>query len=138
MTRTALSSAINGGAKKLYCEYSDGVHDIWAKTFNEPLLAQWLFLQRKGATVGVANSLPKNHVTKNTRDVYAVTCGNDVSSIFSTLVPGRSYTLSVFDARGVQVKKAVIDGSSSSKIAVKKMLDAGQGVKWVRVTLPVQ
>ena len=133
ITSAALSSAINGGAKKLYCEYTDGVHDIWAKTYNEPLLAQWLFLQQKGATVGVAKSRLVKTTVKNTRNVHKVMGGNDVPSIFSTLAPGRWYSLRVFNARGVQMQKAVIDASASSKIAVQKMVEATPGVKWVQI-----
>ena len=133
MNRTALSTAISGGAKKLYCEYTDGVHDIWAKTFNEPLLTQWLFLQRRGAVAEGLKNIRRNNAARNNGGVYMVINGNDVSSLFSTLKPGNRYNLSMFDARGVRMKTAVFDASSSSKKIVEKMLDDGQGVKWVRV-----
>lgn len=133
MTRTALSTAITGGTKKVYCEYTDGVHDIWAKTFNEPLLAQWLFLQQKSAVVGVANDRLMNTVAGKENGIYAAINGSDVQSIFSKLTPGRRYNLSVYNARGVQIKKAVIDATPSSKSALQKILNVTKGIKWVRI-----
>jgi hypothetical protein len=133
MTRTSLSSAINGGTKKLYCEYTDGVHDIWAKTFNEPLLAQWLFMQQKGAVVGVIERPIIRNTVSNTHGVHRAVNGNDVPSIFLTLAQGKRYSLCIFNARGVQIKKTVIDASASSKSAVQKMVEATPGVKWVHL-----
>ena len=46
-SRCFRAAAIDSGAKKLFCEYTDAQHDIWTKTYNEPLVHRWLFKQVK-------------------------------------------------------------------------------------------
>jgi lysophospholipase L1-like esterase/dienelactone hydrolase len=47
ITRDTLATQIGSGATKLYGEYTNGGHDIWTDTYNDPLLAEWLFKQVK-------------------------------------------------------------------------------------------
>jgi hypothetical protein len=132
MTRAALLSAIDAGTKKLYTEYTDGSHDIWTKSYNDTLLAHWLFLQHKTAvhTIDVAGMSRKSAASKS---VFPIFSGSSVSALFAGLKSGQQYELCIFDARGVMTGKIPVGVSSSSQDAVKKSLATAAGMRWVAV-----
>jgi hypothetical protein len=133
ITRAALSSAINAGAKTLYGEYTDGAHDIWTKTYNDPLLAQWLFLQHKSPAVHTIEVSELSRNAAASKNVYPVYNGSNISFLFAGLKAGQQYELRVFDARGVMTGKFSVAASPASQNAVKKSLATATGMRWVAV-----
>jgi len=136
ITRAALLSAIDAGAKKLYAEYTDGSHDIWTSSYNDTLVARWLFLQYKTPS---AHTVRSSTVKGNRVTVLPVFNGCNVSRLFASLNPDQHYEFRVFDARGVMTGRFLLDASTVSRNTVKKMLTTTAGVRWVTVrTIAVQ
>jgi poly(3-hydroxybutyrate) depolymerase/lysophospholipase L1-like esterase len=132
MTRAALLTAIDGGAKKLYGEYTDGQHDIWTNSYNDTLVARWLFLQRKASvnTISSSGAIANRRATKAVMPVFN---GSNVTLLFAGIKSGERCEFRVFDARGVLTGKIFVDASPASQNAVKKILATTAGMRWVTV-----
>jgi hypothetical protein len=137
MTRAALLSAIDGGAKKLYAEYTDGSHDIWTKSYEDTLLSHWLFLQQKTPTVHTAASAGTTAGRICKSKVKPVFNGCNVMELFSGLTPGQEYEFRVFDSRGVLTHRFQADASPASRNYAQKMLAGAAGLQWVTVRMKV-
>ena len=133
MTRAALLSAIDGGAKKLYAEYTDGNHDIWTKSYEDTLLAHWLFLQQKTPSVHTIMASALQGCRLLPSAVLPVFNRCNVSMLFAGLTPGQHYEFRVFDARGVMTGRFLLDASPASRNTMKKMLATTAGVHWVEI-----
>jgi poly(3-hydroxybutyrate) depolymerase len=133
ITRAALLSAIDGGAKKLYCEYTDGQHDIWTNSYNDQLVAHWLFLQHKTPAVHTIEVTALSGKPAASKIVFPVFGGNSISALFAGLKNGHEYEFRVFDARGAMTGKFSVDASPASRNAVKKVLATTAEMRWVAV-----
>lgn len=134
MTRAALLSAIDAGAKKLYAEYTDGSHDIWTKSYNDTLVAHWLFLQYKtpASHTVVSSGVPGGRFVQRPA-ALPVFNGCNTAVLFDDLKPGLLYEFRVFDARGVMTGRFRADASTASRDNVKKILADEAGIQWVTV-----
>jgi acyl-CoA thioesterase-1 len=133
ITRAALTSAIDSGAKKLFCEYTDAQHDIWTKTYNEPLVHRWLFKQVKVPPVTVLSRGPNASNISTLPQLTRVFAGNTVSGIFRRMKPGARYEVRVFDMRGVTISRKIVEGSSAERESGISSLKSTQAIRWVTV-----
>ena len=131
MTRAALLSAIDGGAKKLYAEYTDGSHDIWTSSYNDTLVAHWLFLQHKTPVSHTISSSAVQGNRQAPKAVLPVFNGCSVAMLFAGLTTDQRYEFRVFDARGVMTGRLLLDASPASRNELTKMLAVAAGVRWV-------
>jgi poly(3-hydroxybutyrate) depolymerase/lysophospholipase L1-like esterase len=129
VSRTDLTNKIDSLSKVLYAEYTDGVHDIWTKSYNDPLLARWLFLQKKSAPTPVSFRTGKA-ANADARRGRAVLCGAfDAAAIGGGLVPGRRYAIKVFDMKGALRCRAIVDGPDGAKTFQRNYLSTLGGIK---------
>jgi lysophospholipase L1-like esterase/dienelactone hydrolase len=135
MTRAALLSAIDAGAKKLYTEYTDGSHDIWTKSYNDTMLAHWLFLQQKTQAAATTAVTTAGRICKS--KVRPVFNGCNVTALFSGLTPGQEYEFRVFDSRGILTNRFQAAASPASRNYTQKMLAGAAGLRWVTVRMKV-
>jgi alpha-L-fucosidase 2 len=134
ISRAALTSGIDSGQKKIFCEYTDAGHDIWTKTYNEPLLARWLFKQVKGPATGVRPELQSLSKISGAAHPIPVFAGHNLSSLAGSLRPGARYEILVFDVRGVMIHRIIVDGASAAKRgSVLSSLKSAQTIRWVSV-----
>jgi poly(3-hydroxybutyrate) depolymerase len=109
ITRQALTAAIDGGAKKLYGEYTDGAHDIWSATYDDPLVARWLFKQTKTANgTGIA-AFREDAARRGSLLVFP---GDDMRAVAAALAPGAAYSLRVTDVKGEVLARATVKGGA--------------------------
>jgi acyl-CoA thioesterase I len=107
ISRAALGAAIDSGAKTIYGEFTDGIHDIWVKTYNDPLLARWMFKQSKAAPVSVRqkqNVASRESFGASIVPIFATTDGR-LSEALGRLAPEGRYELRVFDMKGAFIGK---------------------------------
>ena len=109
ITRQALTAAIDGGAKKLYGEYTDGAHDIWSATYDDPLVARWLFKQTRTANgTGIA-AFREDAARRGSLLVFP---GDDMRAVAAALAPGAAYSLRVTDVKGEVLARATVKGGA--------------------------
>ena len=129
LSRADLTKAIDGGAKKLYSEYTDGSHDIWSSSYDDPLLALWLFKQVRQPGTSAIN-VGRWVADRSVRSTL-VFPGADLASISSWLVPGKLYDIRVADVKGALLASARIRGGADLPEALR--VDRSQGVRRVMV-----
>ena len=133
MTRTALTTAIDSGAAKIYCEYPDGDHGIWTNTYNEPLIARWLFKQQKQPPSAVGDRKKLNSKITVESALIPLFAGNSVATITSMISCAGQYELRIFDAKGALVRRTFIDGSPQALKTFSGMLKLAPALRWVSV-----
>ncbi|GEM_PF-2511879 len=140
ITRAALTTAIDGGAKKLYGEYTDGSHDIWSQTYDDALLARWLFKQVRQPVATAIGAEGKNAGWKHSvrmQETFLVASGGDLalltSSLTQSLTPGVPYELRVADVKGAMIVTSLIRGGSALPEALVSRLSQHAGVLRVMV-----
>jgi acyl-CoA thioesterase I len=134
MTRTALTAAIDSGATTLFCEYPDGDHGIWTNTYNEPLIARWLFKQLKHPPVAVKGGMSELiSKTSPGSKLIPVFTSDNIAGVAGMIVSGGRYELRIYDIKGVLVRRANIDGSPKALETVRGLLQLAPGMRWVSV-----
>ncbi len=133
ITRAALGAAIDSGAKTIYGEFSDGIHDIWVKTYNDPLIARWMFKQQKPSPVSVQlRPVTASKESFGSSLIPIVVTGRAISTVFTRLVSGGRYELRVFDIRGRLI--GVMSGQSSQIITnAQALLLTASGIRYVSI-----
>jgi predicted peptidase len=135
VARAALADSIAAGKKLIYCEYTDGVHDIWTKSYNEPLLAQWLFMQKKQSGSFIAplkTSAATPH--KETSSLFKVFGANPVKTFFPRFEPGALYAIEIFDPKGVLIVRKNFDPSTFLKAAIRSLIGTSSGIRIIKLT----
>jgi acyl-CoA thioesterase I len=129
ISRANLTIKIDSAYKVIYGEYTDGTHDIWTKSYNDPLLARWLFLQKKSSPVSVDHE--QGRLTKaNFNNARMVLCGPGAAAgMCGRLVPGSRYEIKVFNVKGALCVRGIITAPANIKAVQRKYFDAFTGVK---------
>ncbi len=133
MTRAAINAAIDAGAKDLYCEYYDGIHDIWVKTYNEPMLIKWMFDQQKPVASEALVTAPAIVRRAGSASVAAIFPGANVFDIVKPFMHSGRCELRVFNAGGDLVGRRIVNGSSFTPADVNGILTTVRGLCWVSV-----
>lgn len=133
ITRTALTDSIDSGATTLFCEYPDGDHGIWTNTYNEPLIARWLFKQKKQQPVAVKGGSRFASGTAPGSAFVPVFTIDRVPTVTGLTVSSGTYEVRIFDMKGSLVKRSVIDGSPNALATVQSMLRTASGIRWLSV-----
>jgi hypothetical protein len=133
MTRAALGAAIDSGAKTIYGEFTDGIHDIWVKTYNDPLLARWMFKQKKALPVSIrSNAKAASREFSGASLTAIITTDRALSTILGTLAHDGRYELRVFDVRGRLV--GMMSGQNSQMITnLRTLLSPASGMRFVSI-----
>jgi alpha-L-fucosidase 2 len=133
ITRAALGAAIDSGAKTIYGEFTDGIHDIWAKTYNDPLMARWMFKQKKAMPVSIrSNAKAASREFSGASLTPIVTTDRALSSVLGTLAQVGRYELRVFDIRGRLM--GVRSGQNSQILAnLHTLLPSASSVRYVSI-----
>jgi predicted peptidase len=133
MTRTALTQAIDSGATTLFCEYPDGDHGIWTNTYNEPLIARWLFKQQKQPPSAVKDGGKfVSRAAANSSSISVFT-SNNIGAIADKITTGGRYELRIFDAKGALVRRAFVDGSPQAVTTIKGMMKLAPAIRLMSV-----
>jgi hypothetical protein len=128
-----LTAAIDSDATTIFCEYPDGDHGIWTNTYNEPLIARWLFKQQKQPPSMVKNRSKSISGTTTGSSLIPVFYGNNVDAIVNMIASGGKYDLRIFDIKGSIIHHSVIDGSPQTLETVSGMLKLAPAIRWVSV-----
>ena len=133
ITRAALGAAIDSGAKTIYGEFTDGIHDIWVKTYNDPLLARWMFKQLKPPPVSVRlNAKAASREFSGASLTAIITTDRALSTILGTLAHDGRYELRVFDIQGRLV--GMMSGQNSQMITnLRTLLSPASGIRFVSI-----
>jgi poly(3-hydroxybutyrate) depolymerase/lysophospholipase L1-like esterase len=134
MTRANLTVKIDSAYTVIYGEYTDGTHDIWTKSYNDPLLARWLFLQKKSAPVTVAQKIGNLTGLHSGKARILAYGGSGASAICKDLASGSRYEISVFDAKGSLCTHAIVNGPLHAKTFGQKFLDPFTGIKIITMS----
>ena len=127
LARTALTTAIDGGARKLYGEYTDGSHDIWSSSYDDPLLARWLFKQiRQPGVTTIENGRRASNPGKGS---LLVLPGGDLTSLVASLLPGARYEIRVSDVKGALLAAGTVRGGSQLPEALLAGANHPHGVR---------
>ena len=133
ITRANLTAKIDSAYKVLYGEYTDGVHDVWTKSYNDPLLARWLFLQKKSLSTAVdreAATVTNGSFTGG----RMLVCGPFAAALIcSRLVPGSRYEIKVFDARGKLHVRGTLTAPADVKAVRRQYCEPFAGVKAIEL-----
>jgi predicted peptidase len=133
ITRNNLKTAIDTGARTLYCEYTDGAHDIWTQSFNDPLLEEWMFLQKKPSPDNT-RALPEhssNRVLNNFR-LFAIP-GNSTAAACRNLAPGVSYVVKVIDTKGTLFGRKAVSTPSEMNSFMRTCAAKSSGIRLVEL-----
>jgi hypothetical protein len=132
--RSALKDSIVAGRKTLYTEYTDGGHDIWTKSYNDPLLAQWLFMQKKQSGTHAAPIRDNPRTKRMVPALFPLFDEYSIAAFFTGLEPRTNYEVDVVDSKGKLIGRTVIEGSKVSTVAIKGMLGNRAGMAWMKLT----
>jgi hypothetical protein len=102
---SVLDAFLAQGAKLLYTEYVNGGHVIWAESYNNPRLMQWVFAQRKASVAGVnqLNQLsPKSSFAINYPNPF-----NAATQICYQLTTLSYVKIEIFNSLGKSVSRVV-------------------------------
>jgi poly(3-hydroxybutyrate) depolymerase/lysophospholipase L1-like esterase len=131
ITRTALTASIDSGATTLFCEYPDGDHGIWTNTYNEPLIARWLFKQKKQPPVAVnRGSRFASRIADGSAFIPVFTIDR-IPTVSGLTMSSGKYEVRIFDLKGSLVKHSVIDGAPDALATVQSMLRMASGIRWL-------
>jgi lysophospholipase L1-like esterase/poly(3-hydroxybutyrate) depolymerase len=131
VSRADLTVAIDAGAKKLYGEYTDGSHDIWSDSYDDPLLARWLFKQIRQPNASALESARRNP-ERGPRSLLILP-GGDVNLVSASLPQGKRYALRITDVKGSLLATAEVRGGSPLPAGLAERLGHSQGVRRVLI-----
>ena len=134
VTRAALGDSITAGKKLLYCEYTDGAHDIWTKSYNDPLLEQWLFMQKKLPVTSTDPVKTNSDIKKELPALFPFLGTSSLKPLFSHLEPGVLYDIEIFDAKGVFIARKNFASSTFSKAAIRSLIGSTPGIQIIKLT----
>ena len=128
ITRAALTTAIDGGAKKLYGEYTDGGHDIWTQSYNDALVPRWLFKQVKQPGT---SAIGTRAARVSGRRSFLVPPGSLTNALAVRLVPGVWYRVSITQVNGARSGMMLMQGGSAVPPAWGGLSGSIRGLAWV-------
>jgi poly(3-hydroxybutyrate) depolymerase/lysophospholipase L1-like esterase len=136
ISRTNLTNKIDSLNKIIYGEYTDGVHDIWTKSYNDPLLARWLFLQDKSKKppVSIVRQEVRN-ISQHSVGQYLMHGQESFDFLSMRLAAGTSYKVTVFNLIGAVKAVSIVNNRSEARVFVRGQLHANSGTEIIRLSI---